>query len=482
MNFINNTWIAGEGESFSSFSPERDHEVWQGNEASESQVDAAIAAAQSAFKAWRKRPLPERIAVTTAFAEQLHQNAEHLADVIHQETGKPLWEARTEVQAMINKVDISVAAFHERTGTHSDQNLRLNHRAHGVMAVFGPYNFPGHLPNGHIVPALIAGNTVVFKPSEQTPKVAEETLKIWLSAGLPAGVICLVQGGAQVGAALVNGDVNGVLFTGSSKVGAIIHKALAGRPEVIAALEMGGNNPLIVSDYKDIDFAVNTTINSAFLSAGQRCTCTRRVIVVEDTKTEAFLNGLRKVAKRLVVGATGIHDPEPFMGPVINPDTGKQLLSAQRQLTELGGEILLEMQALDDSGARLSPGIIDMTGARNHIDEEWFGPLLQVIRVKDIEQAIEAANATRYGLAAGLISDSDEVQTRFLADIEAGVTSINAPTAGASSKLPFGGVGASGNHRPGAYYAADYCAWPQAAMIGGDTDSGSANIARGLKA
>ncbi len=267
-------------------------------------VQAACAAARAAFYPWSHRPLAERIAVVERFAALLETHKEALATLISRETSKPLWETRTEVQAMIGKAAISIEAYHQRTGFHEstlpDGKAQLRHKPHGVMAVFGPYNFPGHLPNGHIIPALIAGNTIVFKPSELTPATAEMTVQLWQQAGVPDGVINLLQGGKATGQALLeNRDIDGVLFTGSAAAGFHFHRYFGGQPEKMLALEMGGNNALIVADVADVDAALNVIIQSAFISAGQRCTCARRLIVPRGEQGDALLQRRgRKPARR----------------------------------------------------------------------------------------------------------------------------------------------------------------------------------------
>ncbi|MDH1158428.1 aldehyde dehydrogenase family protein, partial [Pseudomonas otitidis] len=277
-HYIAGAWQAGQGEAFDSLNPVTQESVWSGQGASAEQVEAAVAAARAAFPAWARLSLDARIAVLERFAATLKTRADELARCIGEETGKPLWESATEVTSMVNKVAISIQSYRERTGEKSgplaDATAVLRHKPHGVVAVFGPYNFPGHLPNGHIVPALLAGNAVVFKPSELTPKVAELTVQCWIEAGLPAGVLNLVQGGRETGVALAgNPGIDGLFFTGSSRTGNLLHQQFAGRPDKILALEMGGNNPLVVDEVADVDAAVYTIIQSAFISAGQRCTC-----------------------------------------------------------------------------------------------------------------------------------------------------------------------------------------------------------------
>jgi succinylglutamic semialdehyde dehydrogenase len=465
--FIDGQWRDGEAEAFESLDPVGQRVLWQGQAASAGQVNQAVAAARRAFPAWALLPLDARVRCLHAFAEQLKACATELAHCIGEETGKPLWEASTEVTSMINKVAISVQAYQERTGEkHSvlgDANAVLRHKPHGVVAVFGPYNFPGHLPNGHIVPALLAGNTVVFKPSELTPAVAALTVRCWEAAGLPAGVLNLVQGGRDTGVALADADIDGVFFTGSSRTGNHLHALFAGRPEKILALEMGGNNPLIVDQVQDLDAAVYTIIQSAYISAGQRCTCARRLLVPAGEWGDRLLARLVEVAGRIQIGAFDAH-PAPFMGAVVSVAAAQVLMEAQAALLSKGATALLPMTQPDTGSALLTPGLLDVTAVTDRLDEELFGPLLQVVRYQDFEGAIAEANHTRYGLAAGLLSDSAERYQQFWLHSRAGIVNWNKQLTGAASSAPFGGVGASGNHRASAYYAADYCAFPVASL------------------
>jgi succinylglutamic semialdehyde dehydrogenase len=466
--YIAGNWQAGQGEALESLNPVSQQVLWSGQGATVEQVDAAVRAARQAFPAWASRPLEERIAVLEAFAICLKSHADELAQCIGEETGKPLWESATEVTSMVNKIAISVQSYRERTGEKSstlgDANAVLRHKPHGVVAVFGPYNFPGHLPNGHIVPALLAGNTVLFKPSELTPKVAELTVKCWIEAGLPAGVLNLLQGGRETGVALAaNPGIDGLFFTGSSRTGNALHQQFAGRPDKILALEMGGNNPLVVDQVADVEAAVYTVIQSAFISAGQRCTCARRLLVPEGEWGDAFIERLVEVTRNIEVGAYN-QQPAPFMGSVISLHAASALLAAQEQLLANGAVALLEMTQPESGAALLTPGIIDVTDISDPIDEELFGPLLQVLRYADFDTAIALANDTEYGLAAGLLSDSEARYQQFWLQSRAGIVNWNKQLTGAASSAPFGGVGASGNHRASAYYAADYCAYPVASL------------------
>lgn len=467
-HYIAGSWHAGQGEALESLNPVSQEVIWQGRAATAAQVATAVQAARSAFPAWASRPLDERIGVLEQFAAALKRNAEALGHCIGEETGKPLWETATEVTSMINKVAISVQSYRERTGEKSgplaDATAVLRHKPHGVVAVFGPYNFPGHLPNGHIVPALLAGNCVVFKPSELTPKVAELTVKCWIEAGLPNGVLNLVQGARDTGVALAgNPGIDGLFFTGSSRTGNLLHNQFAGRPDKILALEMGGNNPLVVDQLQDVDAAVYTIVQSAFISAGQRCTCARRLLVPQGAWGDALLARLVAVAASIKVGRFD-DQPAPFMGSVISLGAAEHLMKAQQHLLAQGAKALLEMTQPLPGSALLTPGIIDVSEVAHRPDEEFFGPLLQVIRYADFDAAIAEANNTQYGLAAGLLSDSKARYEEFWLKSRAGIVNWNKQLTGAASTAPFGGVGASGNHRASAYYAADYCAYPVASL------------------
>ncbi|PSU82965.1 succinylglutamate-semialdehyde dehydrogenase [Photobacterium phosphoreum] len=465
--WINNHWVAGDGEPFQSLNPYDGDVVWQGNAATTAQVEAAVTAASRAFLDWRNTTLTERLAVIERFAQLVQQHQSQLAHIIATETGKPLWESTTEVAAMIGKVALSLNAYHERTGIRqrqqADTTMIVRHRPLGVMAVFGPYNFPAHLPNGHIIPALLAGNTIVFKPSEQTPNTAQRMCELWQQAGIADGVINLLQGGRTTGAALaMAAGVDGVLFTGSAQTGHLLHQQFAGQPQKMLALEMGGNNPLVVGqEYGAIDAAVYTIIQSAFLSAGQRCTCARRLYIATGEAGDLLLARLVAVASHLLVGDP-LAIPAPFMGSLISNAAADQIMLHQQQLLEAGGVALLV--ATRGQGAIVTPAIIDVSAIIDLADEEYFGPLLQVSRYDNFTQAVESANQTRYGLAAGLISTDSQQWQYFIDHIQAGIVNRNRPLTGASGDAPFGGPGASGNLRPSAYYAADYCAYPMASI------------------
>jgi succinylglutamic semialdehyde dehydrogenase len=465
--------------TLSSIEPATGAPLWTG-EAGD--VEAEVARARAAWASWAAKPLAVRIETLRRFANVVRGHKEALADLIARETGKPLWETATEVDAVVNKVDISVSAYSERTSQRRLEGalgarVAVRHKPHGVLAVLGPYNFPAHLPNGHIVPALLAGNAVVFKPSEKTPAVGEMLVRLYHEAGVPEDVVRCVQGAVDVGKALAaSPGIDGLLFTGSARAGLALHRQFADAPHKILALEMGGNNPLVVWDAKDIAAAAVIAVQSAFMSSGQRCTGARRLIVQEG-QHEALLAEISKLAARIIVDHPHA-TPAPFMGPVIDNQAADQLQGAFLDLMIKGGRAIRRLDRPVADKPFLTPAIIDVTDVAERPDAELFGPVLQVIRVPDFDAALAEANATRYGLAASLVGGSPELYDRFWANIRAGVINWNKPTNGAPSNAPFGGLGLSGNHRPSAFYAADYCAYP---VTSSEAEAARASIGVGLK-
>lgn len=466
--FINGSWRAGRGARFESANPLRGEVLWRGAAAEESDVDDACAAARHAFGPWYRSGLEARAETVRRFGAALAARTAQIARTMALETGKALWDCEQELAAAINKIEISIRALHERAGFDSveqDGGTReLRHKPHGVVAVLGPFNFPIHLPNGHIVPALLAGNTVVFKPSELAPACAAHYIDCWREAGLDPGVLNAVNGARDTGGVLAdNPGIDGLFFTGSAFAGESIHRRFAGVTGKILALELGGNNPLVVDDTAHIDGAVLVIVQSAYITAGQRCTCARRLIVVDSPANRRLIDRLVGVIDKLAVGDP-LGAPQPFYGALISPAAAAKIQEFQAHLVELGGAVIRPCEPTDAGAACLRPGLVDVTAARNVPDEEAFGPLLQLQWVDDLDHAIAEANRTRFGLSAGILCDDVKRWDRFLVESRAGVVNRNLPLTGASSALPFGGIGASGNLRPGAFYAADYCAFPVASM------------------
>lgn len=473
-HWIAGRWTDGTGPTFVSTDPASGAAVWQGSGAAAAEVEAAVAAARGAFEAWADLGVAERIRYLDAFGEELARRRPQLAEIISRETGKPLWESLTEVGTIAGKLAISVKAQNELCGPVFGEAAgvasAVRFKPHGVVGVFGPFNLPGHLSHSHIIPALLAGNTVVWKPSEQAPLVGQVLTEIWQAAGLPSGVLNLLQGGRETGEALVaqaaqpgSRGLDGIFFTGSVPTGVAIQRALCARPEKILALELGGNNPLVVWDVADLEAAALATVQSAFITAGQRCTCARRLILPEGGAGESFLERLLSALERVRVGVW-TDRPEPFLGPVISERAAGELLRAQQELLAAGATALRPLRADPKVPALLSPGVLDVTAVSDRPDRELFGPLLQVIRVPDFDAALREANRTEYGLAAGLLSDDRGLYELFLRRVRAGIVNWNRQTTGASGYLPFGGVGISGNHRPSGFDAARYCSYPVASL------------------
>lgn len=465
---IGDAWIPGEGPELVSLDPASGEPVRRLHEASAAQVAAATAAAARALPSWSETPLEDRIEILRSYRAELESDREGLARAISRETGKPHWEALTEVDAMLAKVPVSIemqaARRSEEVREIAGQHARTHHRPIGVLAVLGPFNLPGHLPNGQIVPALLAGNAIVLKPSEQTPDVGHRLVEALVRAGIPDGVVGLVQGGRDVGQALLAAtEIAGVLFTGSHAAGRAISRALADRPEVLLALEMGGNNPLVVDEASDVEAAVAHTLLSAFITAGQRCTCARRLIVPLGEAGDRFVAVLVAGMGRMRVGLPADR-PEPFVGPLVSPAAAARVVDAEADLLARGGRSVVALRGDHRSPALLHPGLIDVTDVAELPDEEVFGPLLQLVRVADFEAALSEANRTAFGLSAALLSDDRARFERFARVVRAGIVNWNRQTTGASGQLPFGGVGRSGNHRPAGAWTCDFCSDPVAML------------------
>ncbi|MDB4253162.1 succinylglutamate-semialdehyde dehydrogenase [Gammaproteobacteria bacterium] len=466
MLFYQGKWSPGKGKAFRSFNPMNNEIIWEGNFSNIPQLKSAINSAASSHLAWSKQTPQSRIKVIKIFYALLEKNKLAMTRLIATETGKTDVDASSEVAATLAKLNNSILAYKKRTGSQLNSmgamQAKLKHESHGVLAVIGPFNFPLHLPNGHITPALIAGNTIIFKPSESTPMVAEYMMMLWAEAGLPKGVINMVHGGKDIVQALCKNPLSkGLLFTGSYKVGKQLSRIMAEYPEKILALELGGNNPLVVWSTRKINAAVDLIFESAFISSGQRCTCARRLILPNSKSGKMILTNLKKKVQSLSYA----NESDLYYGPLISPAATKGFLDYQAKLMQLGAKTILKARKVSNPFNLVTPSLMNTTGMRKAYDEENFGPMLQVQFVDTFEEAIEAANNTKYGLAAGLISDNKNLFNEFVDRINAGVINFNSTTTGASGAFPFGGIGRSGNLRPAGYYAADYCAWPKASII-----------------
>jgi succinylglutamic semialdehyde dehydrogenase len=434
-----------------------------------SAVDAAIGAARAAFPAWARLPLAERCEFMRALKQALAQRAEEFALLLAREVGKPLWEARTELSAALNKIDITLSDGLGLVAAREQGSpaQRYAFKPHGVCAVLGPFNFPLHLVHGHVVPALVTGNTVIVKPSELTPAVGQLYAEAVAAAGLPAGVFNLIQGDAQSGARLAaHPDIDAVMLTGSYRAGRAVKEATLDQPHKLLALELGGHNPAIVLADADLEKAVHDVLWGAYVTAGQRCSGTA-VALVERRCCDAFQALLLEKLARMRVG-----DPleQVFMGPMISPEARDRFLASLAQAEQQGVACVLPaaVPAGERDGAYVTPSVHRIEQARGlaYEQEELFGPDLAIAPVVDLDEALARANASPYGLSASVFTRDASAFAFAFDALRYGCVNWNAPTCGASSRLPFGGTRKSGNHRPAALFSTLYCSYPVASLTG----------------
>ena len=434
---------------------------------SKNEINDKFKNAKIGFDTWRKTTLQHRKSILRKYKKLLEANADVIAEIISKEHGKPLWDAKSEVGAMVGKIDVTFESYNDRLNAirsvHADMSIQARFKPFGVFAVIGPFNFPGHLPNGHIVPLLLAGNSVVFKPSHLTPETGRKMVELLHDAGVPKDVVTLCEGSGQD--IIDNPLLDGVFFTGSTKVGHSIYKNLSDYPEKIVALEMGGNNATILEEAGCLKTATNILLQSAFISTGQRCTCTRRLIMNKGKTAcegDRIVTRLVDACNKMIIG-NYTDDPEPFMGPMITTDAVNGILDAQKHLVSLGGKILKEFKQVNGVTSKLvEPGIIDVTDIKNLPDEEYFGPLLQIIRSNNFDHAIEIANDTKYGLVSGVITKNKDLFWKAESELKTGIVNWNRPTTGCASVVPFGGMGWSGCNRPSGYTTIEHCGHPTA--------------------
>lgn len=431
-------------------------------------IARATKVARDAFPLWSRLAPEERFRRLRKLKDVYLAHAEQLTELIARETGKPLWDAASEARAMANKIDITIDHSMRLVKTERIANALpgvdgvVTHLPRGVMAVLGPFNFPGHLPNGHIVPALATGNTVVFKPSELTPMVGQFMAQMFEKAEFPRGVFNLVQGNAEAGKRLVADEfVDGVLFTGSYETGLKIKQKTVEQYWKLLALEMGGKNATIVWNDADLNKALYETIIGAFMSSGQRCSCTSRVILHEDI-ADRFVEKFYETAKKLTIG----HWKEnPFMGPLINAAAVEKYLRFQEIASREGTERLMRGKALDVGykGYYVTPSICLVDRYREesvYQKSEIFGPNVAVYRTRDFDEALKINASTGFGLVTSVFTKTRALYEETLYRARSGLVNWNRTTNGASSKLPFGGLGKSGNDRPAADFAVLYCTVP----------------------
>ncbi|MEM7645437.1 MAG: succinylglutamate-semialdehyde dehydrogenase [Pseudomonadota bacterium] len=473
-DFINGEFVipAKSSGEFSNFSPAHLSEKVIDISFQSRHVDDAVESAQKAFLEWSQWKMQDRMDALIKVRDLIGQKQEQFAEVIARETGKPLWETTTEAKALVGKFNVtfdhSLKLIEETKveGALPGVDGYIRFRPRGVFAVLGPFNFPGHLPNGHIVPALVTGNTVVFKPSELTPATGQLMAECYQEAGLPSGVFNLVQGGGEVGRRLVgHKKVDGVLFTGSYETGLKIKEATIGDYWKIRALEMGGKNSTIIWEDADLDKAVYESIIGVFMSAGQRCSCTSRVFVHKKVASE-FTNRFYEQAKKLSIG----HWSEnPFMGPLISSKSLDTYIRFQDIAVREGCEKIMRGKALDldTKGHYVTPSIYrvnEYNENSTYQNTEIFGPNAAIYEIDDLDQAVQITNDSGYGLSMAIFTQQRALYERCLLTAKVGLLNWNRTTNGASSRLPFGGAGKSGNDRPSAHFAVYYCTVPVASL------------------
>ena len=449
-------------EVLSSHNPVTGDCIWQG---ARGDVEAAARLAQAAWPRWAARALPERLEIVRNFSNRIKQQSDALVQLMSLETGRSPWDCREEIETMAHVIDYSLRAYSERTaqrrveGRSQVQRTVVRHKPHGVMAVITPYSAPGLAMMSRAIPALIAGNAVVWKPSPMTPAFAEAICVLSVAAQFPEGLLQVVQGGAETGKALAMADpVRAVSFTGSAHAGITLSKQLGTRPDKILSLDIGGNNPIIAWDMADIHSGAMQIVRSAFQSSGQKCTAARRLIV-RDSLADILVAEVRRIADRLLVDAPDA-EVVPYMGPMIDNNAADGLAESFLALMSHGGRPIKHLVRPDSNKPFILPGIIDVTQVPDRPDLELFGPLLQIVRVSSFNDAVAEANATRFHRTASLIGGTREQFDLVWANSRAGVVNWNNLTHEYSGNGPVGGNGLSGNHRPGGYYTADSVAFP----------------------
>lgn len=435
-------------------------------------IDKACKAAKDAYMPWSRTTLAERKSYLLKLRDVFVAHESEMAELISRDTGKALWDATQEAKALATKVDVTLNESLKLISEERIENALpqvdgvIRYRSRGVMAVIGPFNFPAHLPNGHIIPALIAGNTVVFKPSDQTPAVAQFYAQLVEKAELPPGVFNLVHGEAETGRRLVAHElVDGILFTGSYEVGLKIKQETLNHYWKILALEMGGKNATVVWEDADIDKAIYETLVGSYMSTGQRCSGTSRIIL-HDKIADQFTDRFYKAAKKLTIGHWS---KNPFMGALINGPAVEKYIRFQEMANRENCESLMRGKALEleFKGHYVTPSIhlVKSFDANSLYQKtEIFGPNVAIYRSSDFEKTIEMVNSTGYGLVMALFSKNRELYETALQKARVGLLNWNRTTNGASSRLPFGGMGKSGNDRPSAFFAIQYCTIPVASL------------------
>lgn len=444
-------------------------------------VEDVIDSAVKGFQFWRRTSLEERIQFLKRYQEQLNLKKDEIARAISIEAGKPLWESYTEVGTLIGKIDVTISDSLPRIETKEYEQLAPNtggalyFKPLGPCLIIGPFNFPCHLANGQITSALIAGNSIIFKPSEKTSYCGQLLIDCFHAAGFPNGVINLIQGsGETAGRLLKSKEIKGVFFTGSKEVGLkILHNTYQDLSKLVS-VELGGKNPAIVHSDADLNFSLAELLRGAFLTAGQRCTSTS-LVFIHESLAERFTAELHQWAKKIIIDHPIDFQEEPFMGPLIDQKAVDEYLLYMGMAKREGLEEIMRGKLIEKKfpGHYVSPSIhyAETFNPNGHfLSSEIFGPNCTIVPYKEIEEAIAMANSSEYGLAGCVFTKDKNVFDLCVRDLDLGLINWNRSTVGASARLPFGGVKNSGNYRPAAVATIDACVY-QMASLQGEQDS-----------
>ncbi len=455
------------------------------------QVDDVVESSVEGYKFWKKLPLEERITFLKKFQEQVKKRKEQMAEAISLEMGKPLWEATGEVNSVIGKVDITINDSLPRVADKSYDEIMpgvrgaLSYRSLGPCLIIGPFNFPCHLANTQILSALITGNSVIFKPSEKTAYSAQILIDCFHEAGFPKGVINLIQGDGEIGRRLLNfKEIKGVYFTGSKEVGLNILKSTHSDLTKLVALELGGKNPGIIHKDANKEVALEEMIKACYLTSGQRCT-SNSITFIHKSIAEEFIQQFHSISKKIIIDHPIDFEKEPFMGPLVDQRAVDAYLTFMGMAKREGFEEIMRGKQITKKhqGYYVTPSI--------HFSEEWksdshflsseiFGPNCTFVTYENIEEAIEMANQSEYGLAAGIFTQDEAIFRKCFEDIEAGLINWNRSTCGASPKLPFGGLKNSGNYRPAAVAMIDSCVQQKASLQMQEVSPSGLNSIKGI--
>lgn len=452
-------------------------------------VDRVSESASSGFKVWKKLTQTERNNYLKEYQKQLIKRRDDIAKAIAYETGKPLWESYTEADSVINKIDVTINDSLPKIKTETYENISHNTNAHvyykpiGPCLIIGPFNFPCHLANGQITSCLIAGNSIIFKPSEKTIYSAQILIECFHEAKFPMGVVNLINGTGEIAQRLLEiSEIKGVYFTGSKETAERITKITYKDFTKLVALEMGGKNTSIVHDDAHFDFAIRELINASFLSAGQRCTSNSKIAIHHKIK-DKFIEKFHDIAKKLIVDHPIEHEKEPFMGPLIDERALENYLTFMGMAKREGHEEIMRGKALTKKfrGHYVSPSIhfTDKLNPKSlFLTTEIFGPNCLILPYNEIEEAIEIANFGEYGLATSVFTRSKDIFNKCIQEIDSGLLNFNKASIGASAKLPFGGIKNSGNYRPAGSVTISTCVYPMSSIETADIEAEKVDLTK----